>query len=168
MKKDLTFCKEIPHKPYNIVTPDRFGVHCVINYEKNFKLGRGSTYNDYCWFNARFGIVIGENTLIGPRVLIHSANHVIKNIDIEQNANGPGSWAQASGSMRVTGKPVTIGNDVWIGANVTILAGSRIPDKCVIGAGTIITESNSQRLNCGDIVVNELDLRILGNRKDYK
>ena len=112
--------------------------------------------------------MVGENTLIGPRVLIHTANHVIKNIDIEQNANGPGSWCYETGGMRVTGEPVTIGDDVWIGANVLILAGVRIPDKCVIAAGTTITKSNSKLLSRGDIVGNEVNLRILSNRADHE
>ena len=174
MKKRLELFPQIPNespsnplKPYNIVTPDRFGKHCVINYGENFKIGCGSTYNDYCWFNARFGIIIGENTLIGPRVLIHSANHVIRNIDIEQNATGPGSWCQENGGMRVTGELVTIGSDVWIGANVTILAGAGIPDKCVIAACATITKSNSKLLKRGDVVANDVKLRILSNRADY-
>ena len=35
--------------------------------------------------------------------------------------------------------PVTIGNDVWIGANCTILPGVTIGDRCVIGAGSVVT-----------------------------
>ena len=36
-------------------------------------------------------------------------------------------------------KPVTIGNDVWIGGNVTILPGVTIGDNCTIGAGSVVT-----------------------------
>jgi maltose O-acetyltransferase len=34
---------------------------------------------------------------------------------------------------------VTIGNDVWIGGNVTILPGVTIGDNCTIGAGSVVT-----------------------------
>ena len=37
-------------------------------------------------------------------------------------------------------KPVTIGNDVWIGGNVTVLPGVTIGDRAVIGAGSVVTE----------------------------
>nr|WP_277200415.1 DapH/DapD/GlmU-related protein [Veillonella seminalis] len=36
--------------------------------------------------------------------------------------------------------PVTIGNDVWIGGNVTILPGINIGDKAVIAAGAVVTK----------------------------
>lgn len=70
-------------------------------------------------------------------------------------------------ASRITGEEVIIGNDVWIGARTTILYGSVIPDKCVIGAGTIITKNNSRKLKAGDIVCNDVNLRFLGNRSEY-
>ena len=38
------------------------------------------------------------------------------------------------------GKPVTIGNDVWIGGNVTILPGVTIGNNVVIAAGAVVTK----------------------------
>ena len=35
--------------------------------------------------------------------------------------------------------PVTIGNNVWFGANVTVCGGVTIGDNCVIGAGSVVT-----------------------------
>lgn len=150
-------------KPWNI---PRNGEFCKILYPENFEIGRGSSYNDYCWFNARYGIKIGENTLLGPFVLIHSGEHVIKNIDVEQNAMDENSWCKGDRDVRSFGSPVIIGDDVWIGANVTLLSGAVVPDKCVIGAGAIVTKSNSRRLSRGDIVVLDAGLRVIGNRKD--
>lgn len=37
-------------------------------------------------------------------------------------------------------QPVIIGNDVWIGCNVTILDGLKIGDGAVIGAGSVVTK----------------------------
>lgn len=142
--------------------------HCKVIYDEKFKMGKGSAYNDYFWCNARGGVNIGERTLIGPHVIIVSTNHVIKHIDITQNVCSPDSWTGGDRGKRLEYREINIGNDVWIGARVTILAGATIPDKCVIGAGAIITESNSKLLKRGDIVVTESNLRILGNRKDYK
>ena len=36
-------------------------------------------------------------------------------------------------------KPVVVGNDVWLGANVVICPGVTIGDGCVIGAGSVVT-----------------------------
>ena len=153
-------------KPYN--TNERRGHRCVVKWPKKLKLGKGSTYNDMCFINARYGIEIGENTVIGPRCIILSTEHVIKNIDIEQNANDRSSWCGDDPSRRIKGEKTIIGSDVWVGSGVIILAGSRIPDKCVIGAGTLINKTNCKCIKSGDIVVNETKLRILGNRKDYE
>ena len=153
------------NKPYNRGSN---GDHCKVSYRDNFKIGKGSTYNYYFWYNARYGVCIGENTLIGPFVIIHSVNHVIKNIEIEQNANDENSWCKNDRSKRITRERIKIGNDVWIGARVIILAGSIIPDKCIIDAGTIITKSNCKSIEIGDIVVSENKLRILKNRKDIE
>ncbi|WP_242492089.1 DapH/DapD/GlmU-related protein [Massilimicrobiota timonensis] len=38
------------------------------------------------------------------------------------------------------GKPVTIGKNVWIGGNCTILPGVTIRDNAVIGAGSVVTK----------------------------
>ena len=38
--------------------------------------------------------------------------------------------------------PVSIGNNVWVGANSVILRGVEIGDNCVIAAGTIVTKGN--------------------------
>ncbi len=38
-------------------------------------------------------------------------------------------------------KPITIGNNVWIGAGSTILAGVEIGDNTVIGAGSVVKKS---------------------------
>lgn len=152
-------------KPYN---KGRIGQNTIIKYKNKFFMGKGSTYNDNCWFNARYTIVIGENTLIGPNVLIHTANHVIKNINIEQNACDRNSWCKGDDNKRIVGESVRIGNDVWIGAGCIILAGVIIPNKCIIGAGTILTKSKANRLKSGDIVCNDVDIKIIGNRSNYE
>jgi maltose O-acetyltransferase len=152
-------------KPYNIGHSSK---KVIIKFKERLKIGKGSTYNDNCWFNARYGINIGENTLIGPNVLIHTANHVIKGVKTEQNANDNNSWCGKNPNKRISGEGVYIGNDVWIGAGVIILAGVVIPDKCVIGAGTILTKSKAKILKKGDIVVNDVDIKIIGNRRYYE
>ena len=40
---------------------------------------------------------------------------------------------------KVRGLPITIGEDCWLGANVTVLPGVTIGDRCIIGAGSVVT-----------------------------
>jgi acetyltransferase-like isoleucine patch superfamily enzyme len=37
-------------------------------------------------------------------------------------------------------KPISIGNNVWIGTRAVILKGGRIPDGCIVGANSLITK----------------------------
>lgn len=71
-------------------------------------------------------VKIGNNVLFGPRVGVYTAGHpidaVIRNEGYEY------------------GKPITIGNDVWVGANVAINPGVTIGNNVVIGSGSIVTK----------------------------
>ena len=86
-----------------------------------------------CYFNHHFSIgdggrvIIGDNVLIGPYSGIYTTNHPLN--ATERKAG----WQQS--------KNVTIGNNVWIGANVTILPGVQIGDNVVIGAGSVVTKN---------------------------
>lgn len=71
-------------------------------------------------------IFIGDNVLIGPNVIIDTAGHPIRP-DIRAK--------QAQFNI-----PVTIGNNVWIGAGAILLPGVTIGDNTVIGAGSIVTK----------------------------
>ena len=72
-------------------------------------------------------IIIGDNNLIASHVLITTINH---GSNIEE-----GTFA----SQKISVKPITIGNNCWIGENVIILPGVSIGDNCIIGAGSVVT-----------------------------
>ncbi len=67
--------------------------------------------------------------MMGPDVLIYTTNHEFRNKDIPMQQQG-----------YQPERPVSIGNDVWIGARVIILPGVTIGDGCVIGAGAVVTK----------------------------
>lgn len=69
---------------------------------------------------------IGENAFIAPGVCIACSGH---SKDAAQRAVGIGTSA-----------PVTIGRDVWIGANSTVCGGVSIGDGTIIGAGSVVTK----------------------------
>lgn len=45
--------------------------------------------------------------------------------------------------VRNSDLPVVVGNNVWIGCNVTILKGTIIPNNCVIGANSVLSGSST-------------------------
>ena len=64
--------------------------------------------------------------MIGPHTLVTTVSHPLSARERREYY----AWA----------KPVRIGDDVWIGGNVTILPGVTIGDRAVIGAGSVVTE----------------------------
>ena len=69
-------------------------------------------------------IYVGSHTMIGPNVTICTASH-------------PLSPALREKGLQYN-RPVRIGENVWIGASVTILPGVTIGDRSVIGAGSLV------------------------------
>jgi len=71
-------------------------------------------------------VTIGDDCFIGPNVSIYTACHSTDPVA----RNSRQEWA----------KPVTIGNNVWIGGSVTILPGVTIGDNVSIGAGSVVVK----------------------------
>lgn len=69
---------------------------------------------------------IGREVMIGPNTLITTVGHPI-------------SPRERRAKLAVA-QPVTIGDDVWIGGNVTVLPGVTIGDNVVVAAGAVITK----------------------------
>lgn len=69
---------------------------------------------------------IGDYVMIGPHTLIATVNHPISPMGRRKYLS--------------VAKPVTIGNDVWIGGNVTILPGVTIGNNVIVAAGAVVTK----------------------------
>ena len=106
---------------------DKFGLFppFYTDYGKNIKLGKGVFINEGCCFQDQGGIEIGDNVLIGQQVVIATLNH---DLAPDKRAN-------------MIPAPVKIGNNVWIGAHATILAGVTIGDNAVVAAGAVVTKA---------------------------
>ncbi|NDV60778.1 sugar O-acetyltransferase [Bacteroides sp. 519] len=104
----------------NIISP----FHCDYGY--NIEVGENFFANMNLVVLDAAKVKIGDNVFIAPNVGIYTAGHPF---DIEQRNQGL-EYAY----------PVTIGNNVWIGAQVAILPGVTIGDNTVIGAGSVVTK----------------------------
>lgn len=97
--------------------------HCAYGF--NISLGEGSFLNAGCTILDTAPVRIGARTLLGPNVQIYCAEHhkdaALRNAGLE------------------VAKPVTIGDDVWIGGAAVILAGVSIGDGAIVGAGSVVT-----------------------------
>lgn len=79
--------------------------------------------NRNCNIVSRKSIKIGRKCTIGPNVCIYDHDHNFRS----QNRD-----------TEYVCKPITIGNNVWIGSNVIIIRGVTIGDNAVIAAGAIV------------------------------
>lgn len=110
-----------------------FGKHTCIQCSgtlkcigKGIKIGNNVGLGTHGFFGCAGGVEIGDNTIFGNYVSVHSENHNYSRRDIPIRLQG------------VNRKGIKIGKDCWIGAKVTILDGSEIGDGCVVAAGSVV------------------------------
>lgn len=99
--------------------------HC--DYGINITVGENFLANNNCTLLDVAPITIGKDVLLAPNVGIYTAGHALDPV-IRQEYQAE------------FGAPVTIGDNVWIGANTSILSGVTIGDHVVIGAGSVVTK----------------------------
>lgn len=97
------------------------------DYGQHIEVGENCYFNHHCSIGDGGKVIIGNNVLIGPYVGIYTAQHPL---DSQQRLAG---WQRVS--------DIEIGDNVWIGANCTILPGVKIGKNAVIGAGSVVTQN---------------------------
>lgn len=91
----------------------------------SINMGDGVVFGEHCWINAYGGVTFGDGAGIGPRSIIHSANHVIRD----------GVYVLDEWEPR----PVVIGHRCWLGAGCIVLPGTRLGADCIAGAGSLLS-----------------------------
>jgi maltose O-acetyltransferase len=98
-----------------------------VDYGYNLTVGKNFYANHGCTILDCNLVKIGDNCLLGPHVCISAATHPLQ------------------AQLRINGDelafPITIGNNVWISANVTICPGVTLGDNVVVGAGAVVNKS---------------------------
>ena len=101
----------------------------IIESPQNIEIGNNVKINARCWISGGGNLTIESNVLIGPLVIIHTANHQFE--DTSMNI-------ELQGHIK---RPVLIKKNSWIGASVIILPGVIISENCIIGAGSVVTKN---------------------------
>jgi maltose O-acetyltransferase len=99
--------------------------HCDYGY--NIRLGKGVFLNFNCVILDIVEVRIGDLTQIGPGVQILAADH-------------PRDPEQRKMALEY-GRPINIGENVWIGAGALIMPGVSIGDNAIVGAGSVVTRN---------------------------
>lgn len=109
-------------------TGDSFTIESPFTFDYGYNISIGENFyaNTNCCILDGAQVVIGDNVFIAPNVVISTAGHPL---DPPQRNKGL-EYAY----------PVTIGDDVWIGAGAIILPGVTIGSGSTIGAGSVVTK----------------------------
>jgi maltose O-acetyltransferase len=99
--------------------------HCAYGF--NIHLGKGVFLNAGCTILDTAPVQIGEGTMFGPNVQVYCPEH----------HKDP---ALRRGGLEIA-RPVTIGDNVWIGGGAIILGGISIGDNAIVGAGSVVTRN---------------------------
>ncbi len=112
-----------------------------------FSIGCRSVVEDYSCINNAVGeIRIGDDSRIGLHNTIIGPVHIGNQVNLAQGVVVSGLNHNYSHpeipicQQGVATSPITISDDVWIGANTVIAAGVTIGKHCVIGAGSVVTK----------------------------
>ncbi|GMI40773.1 hypothetical protein TrCOL_g10123 [Triparma columacea] len=109
-----------PDSPPYLEAPVYFdyGVHTTVG--KNF----------FCNFNCVFldcaKISIGDNVFLAPNVQLYTAAHPLDHKERRETEFA---------------RPITIGDDVWIGGGSIVLPGVEIGSRVVVAAGSVVTKN---------------------------
>jgi len=97
------------------------------DYGSNLLVGEKVFFNFNCVVLDVTYVRIGSRTLFGPNVQIYTATHPTDHV------------TRSSGVE--SAKPITIGEDVWVGGSAVICPGVTIGDRTIIGAGSVVTRA---------------------------
>jgi maltose O-acetyltransferase len=99
--------------------------HCDYGY--NIRVGKGFYANHNLIILDGARVTIGDSVFVGPNVVLSSVGH-------------PTDVSTRNSGLEFV-RPIKIGDNVWLGASVTILPGVEIGANVTIGAGSVVTRS---------------------------
>jgi len=122
------------------------GVH--ISHSYGIRAGNSLAINSGAILDGRGGLTLGDHVMIGPHAVIVTSDHDHQQTD------------KPMMQMDHVIRPVSIGSDVWIGAQAVISAGVTIGNGAVVAAGAVVTDDVTDWA-----VVGGVPAKVIGNRK---
>jgi acetyltransferase-like isoleucine patch superfamily enzyme len=144
--------RHLRKKLLSFFTKKNYFIHSTVGImsQANLTLGDNAQIYEYALIrNGSSEVVVGANTQVGPGVVIFAGCGVVIGQDVliaphVVIAGGGHEFRQLDKSMRFAGDyskgRIIIGNDVWIGANSTILDGVKIGKGAIVGANSSVTK----------------------------
>ena len=146
LRAEILFCQGLCYE-YNALHPSK-----IEERERFIKMILGKTGEKFlieqpflCDYG--YNITIGENFYANHNMIILDCAKVTFGDDVFVSPNcgfytagHPLDFQQRNLGLEYA-YPITIGNNVWIGANTAVLAGVTIGDNTVIGAGSVVDRS---------------------------
>lgn len=145
-EEEISKCKAVCYK-YNQLSPNDMEEQRKILEKLLGKMGENVIITPPFWCDYGYNISVGEYFYSNHNLIITDGAKVTfgDNVFIAPNCCFTTAEHAIDPEMRKEGievaKPITVGNNVWIGAGSTILAGATIGDNSVIGAGSVVKKS---------------------------
>ncbi|AKP67457.1 transferase [Companilactobacillus ginsenosidimutans] len=103
-------------------------------YGSHIQVGDDVFINGNCTFQDSNLITLGNRVIIAPDTKLYCGEH---SLDATKRF---GTRPDGSRYLITYTEPISIGDDVWIGGNVTIIAGVHIGNNVIVGAGAVVTK----------------------------
>lgn len=131
-KKQAVLRELFPHDDFGLYrTMER---PIFIDNMREITIGKNFYSNIHFTFIGGCTAEIGDNVFIGPYCTLATGIHSLIAEERRISADEDGKLHDYE-----YGRPVRIGDDVWIASNVTICGGVTIGSRSVIGAGSVVT-----------------------------
>ncbi|MCI5796821.1 MAG: sugar O-acetyltransferase [Ruminococcus sp.] len=143
-ERDIKAAKDICYK-YNNLNPNDEKSKSDILRSFLGKFGKDAVFVAPFWCDYGYRISVGDRFYANHNLVIQDGGGVTFGDDVFIGPNCCFTTAEhaVDPSLRKQGieiaKPISVGNNVWIGAGSTVLAGVTIGDNSVIGAGSVVT-----------------------------
>lgn len=116
-----------------------FNCKCHFEVPEKIEIGDHCAFNRGCWISGGGGLILHNDVIIGPNVIIHTANHNYGNPKLSFRMQGH------------TYEKVEIQDNVWIGAGAIILPGVTIHANSIVAAGAVVTKDVSSNSIVGGV-----------------
>ncbi|MFS4482686.1 acyltransferase [Hyunsoonleella sp. 2307UL5-6] len=140
---------------------NRIQCNILVRYGGILKIGNRNNINSESEIRCDDNIVIGDYNQISYRVMIWDTNtHNIYSASKRREMTDSYFPIFGHEIEKPKTKKVLIGNDCWISKDVTILKGSEVGDKCILGYGTLLSNTIIPSSNS---VINDTKIKIFKN-----